>query len=280
VTDSASDPSPLELQYGCDVSGLPAHLQTRFVELEPDESTRRYLAEAPNRRAGWALTTCHWLCCQVMSDFDANGWLGIYPMHLLGTAQWQRLLGEHPGGRLLDVGAGSGDVTAELAGLFDQVTATETSRGMVWRLRRRGLDGRLTDVSVEGVPDPPYAAISCLNVLDRCSRPISLLRRLRAGLAEDGRLIISLPLPFTPFVYRGPLVSDPDEALPCEAPSFERGVLALVAQGLVPLGLSVEAWTRAPYLSGGDARRAAYVLDAVIIVCRHEAASPSGAGEP
>jgi len=33
-------------------------------------------------------------------------------------------------------------------------------------------------------------------------------------------------------------------------------------------GLCVEAWTRAPYPSGGDAKRPLYVLDEVVLVCR------------
>jgi SAM-dependent methyltransferase len=280
VSGDASDPLPPKLQYGCDVADLPTYLQERFVELEADESTRKYLANAATQRAGWALTACHWVCCQLMSDFDANGLLGIYPMHLLGRAQWQRLLGEHPGGRLLDVGAGSGDVTTQLAPLFDHVTATETSRSMAWRLRRRGFDARLTDVVAKGVPDSPYEAISCLNVLDRCSHPMSLLRQLNTGLRPGGRLIVSLPLPLSPFVYRGPLVADPEETLPCDAPTFEQGAAALVEQVLGPLGLEVEAWSRTPYLSGGDAHQAAYVLDAAVVVCRPDAASTLAPVDP
>jgi hypothetical protein len=73
----------------------------------------------------------------MLSDYDANALLDFYAMHLLSTAQWHALLGPHAHGRLLDVGAGSGDVTASLAPLFDAVTTTEASRGMARRLRVR-----------------------------------------------------------------------------------------------------------------------------------------------
>jgi SAM-dependent methyltransferase len=259
---------PATLPYGCDLGRLPPELGARFVRLDADAKTLAFLAAAPERRHGRAMTFLQILLCQVCSDFDANAILGVYPMHLLSSAQWEQLLGGRPGGALLDVGAGSGDVTRELAPLFDSVTTTDTSRAMAWRLGRRGFACLRTDVATHGVPGGPYDTIACLNVLDRCARPLSLLRRIHAALPTGGRLILSLPLPYAPIAYDGPSPNDPAEPLPLEGESFELGVTSLVEAVLSPTGFDAEAISRAPYLSGGDSRKPLYVLDSAIVVGR------------
>ena len=257
-----------ELRYTCDLNRLPPELRDRFVALDADPATRAFLEALPQRRHGRLFTVAQLLLCQLVSDFDANGLLGTYPMHLLSTAQWQALLGERPGGSLLDVGAGSGDITEQLAPLFDRISTTETSWGMARRLRQRGLGCVRTDVASQGVPDGPHAVIACLNVLDRCARPLTLLCRLHAGLEPRGRLLLSMPLPYAPFVYDGPYSVIPQERLPIDESGWEQGAASLVREVLAPLSFETEALSRAPYLSVGDATHPHYVLDAVILVCR------------
>ena len=48
-----------------------------------------------------------------------------------------------------------------------------------------------------------YDLISCLNVLDRCDQPLSLLRRLHGKLKDGGVLILAVVFPFKPFVEKG-----------------------------------------------------------------------------
>ena len=183
-----------ELRYACDLGRLPTGLADRFVALDSDPTTRAFVREAPHRRHGWLLTQAQVLLSSLLGDFEANGLLGTYPMHLLSTGQWRELLGGRPGGRLLDIGAGSGDVTTELVPLFDEVETTESSWAMARRLRRRGLRCTRTDLLDDAVPDPPYGTIACLNVLDRCDRPLRLLTTLVGGVEPGGRLLLSLPL--------------------------------------------------------------------------------------
>ena len=67
-------------------------------------------------------------------------------MHVLSTQQFQQLRNcgnnrtrsEGQLGRLLDVGAGDGQVTKQLAPLFREVFATEMSPSMRWRLKSAG----------------------------------------------------------------------------------------------------------------------------------------------
>lgn len=49
-----------------------------------------------------------------------------------------RSLSSPPTGRLLDIGAGDGGVTALMAPLFEHVYVTESDAIMRWRLRRLG----------------------------------------------------------------------------------------------------------------------------------------------
>ncbi|MEB2314096.1 MAG: methyltransferase domain-containing protein [Sorangiineae bacterium] len=261
------------MTHTCRLEGLPAELAARFVVLEEDALERDFRGAPP--RHGRARTLAQRWLASVMSDFDANGLLGTYPMQLLSTAQWGCLLGA-AGGRLLDVGAGNGDVTRELAPLFDEVLTTEPSWPMARRLRRRGLRCARVDITREPVPASPWATISCLNVLDRTARPRTLLARLRDALAPSGRLILSLVFPYQPVRYAGARLLEPLEPLDCAAADWETGVTRLVERELAPLGLTVERLARAPYFSGGDSDAPLYELDAAVLLCRRRAAAPPG----
>ncbi len=267
----------LALRYAADLAKLGPRCGERFVELGRDDDLARYLDQAAERRLGWWMTRWRGALGRLLSAFDANALLRAYPMHLLGTEQWRvllgdgvagKLLGDRVGGKLLDVGAGSGDVTAALAPLFDHVTTVESSRLVAWRLGQRGWVSLCRDVVADGVPSPPYDAIACLNVLDRCAYPASLLEELIGGLRAGGLLLVALALPYSPIFFDGPTALEPAERLPCDAEGWEEGARALGERVLVPRGLDVTALTRAPYLSGGDSARPFYELDDVVVVCR------------
>lgn len=254
-------------RYRCDLDALPEELARRFVPLSLDDETRQFVDEAQRLRHGAWRSVAHRLLGRFMSDFDVNGLLGTYPLFLLSSAQWKALLGDAARGHLLDVGAGSGGVTEKLAPLFDDVTATETSRPMVRRLRAR-FRALPLDVTVEDPPEPAYDVVACLNVIDRCERPATLLARLAALVGEGGHLVLSTPLPFDPFVYRGGRTAEPEEALTIKGKRFEPSLCALVTNVLEPLGLTVVRFARAPYLSCGDEKRALYQLDDAVLLCR------------
>jgi len=50
-----------------------------------------------------------------------------------------------------------------------------------------------------------FDVITCLNLLDRCDKPLSLLRELKASLSPGGRVVVALVLPFNPYVETGKL---------------------------------------------------------------------------
>ncbi|HEX4335971.1 MAG TPA: methyltransferase [Polyangiaceae bacterium] len=276
MTDEASKIRELGLEYDCEARSLPTSLASRFVRLDLGEEGRDYLRRAMTSRAGRAKTALHRVLRSWMSDFDANGLLDMYPMHLLGTSQWKELISPKPGMRHLDVGAGSGDITRTIAPLASETVTTEVSKMMARNLRRAGFRCLEADLARQQVPDPPYDLITCLNVLDRCERPRSLLSNLAEALAPGGRLVIATPIPFDAFFYDGATSRDPAERLDLPREAWEPSVARMATQVLEPLGLEVEAISRAPYLCRGDAERPLYVLDDALFVCRKPPALHAG----
>jgi SAM-dependent methyltransferase len=270
-------PPGLELKYAADLRLLPPGVP--FVELRFDAGAAEYVRGAVRARPGRFLTWLHGLLTHFWSDFEVNGWLDLYPMFVLSTAQWAFLLEsttaaalelERPRGRLLDVGAGRGDVTRELSRLFETTTVTETSSPMAKRLRRQGFEVVEGDLADQGALPQRFDAVSLLNVLDRCDRPLSLLSSARLQLGHGGLLIVALVLPYEPIVLERGQRRAPEERLPITASTFEAAASELVEFVLRPLGLRVEVLSRAPYLSGGDADAPLYELDDLIVVCRAE----------
>jgi SAM-dependent methyltransferase len=273
MSDDPATRLGLALRYDCDARSLPSEIGTRFHRLSLGEEGREYLERAIASRPGRAKTTLHRTLRTFMSDFDVNGLLDMYPMHLLGTSQWRELLGPERVDRLLDVGAGSGEITRTISPLAAETVTTETSRMMARKLRKGGFRCYEADLAVSQVPGPGYDLVTCLNVIDRCARPRSLLENLARALAPGGRLVLATPLPFDPFVYDGPTSRAPDERLVVANANagWERSVGSLITDVLSPLGLAVETVSRVPYLCRGDAEKPMYVLDDALVVCRKTA---------
>lgn len=242
----------------------------RFVELPVDAEWLSAVAGLAQARHGLVRTYAQRFARFYLSDFDANALTGMYRMLLLPSGAWQRLLGGRPGGRLLDVGAGSGDVTAMLAEAFDEIETTEVSRGMARRLGRRGFRCHQVDLTRDALDTPAFDAVSLLNVLDRCERPRTLLKRCLSLLKPQGRLIVALALPYNPFYFDGPTTPEPLERLECSPAggdgAWEDQTRRFLERELLTLGLSLDCFARAPYLSAGDSARALYELDDVVAV--------------
>jgi SAM-dependent methyltransferase len=241
----------------------------RFVELPVDAEWLNEVAALAQCRHGALRTYAQRLARFYLSDFDANALTGMYRMQLLPTGAWRRLLQGRSSGRLLDVGAGSGDVTTQLAPCFDEVEVTEVSRGMAKRLRKRGFRCHESDLTAGPLAAPTFDAVSLLNVLDRCQKPKTLLGNCLAALGSGGTFIVALALPYSPFYFAGPSTPDPEERLDCDpgpGGAWEDAARRLIERDLLPLGLTLERFARAPYLSAGDSRRELYELDDVVLV--------------
>lgn len=260
----------IRLCYRVDPDKL-GNLEAAFVPLSLDPEGEAFIAAALQHKYRRIVLGAHRLLTLFLSDFDTNALLGCHPVFLLSTPQGRALLGDTSKNQLLDVGAGSGDISTRLAPLFDSIECTETSTGMARRLRKRGLPCWQGSVG-EGQSDDPlqggHQIVSLLNVIDRCQQPRKLLRTIVEHLPIGGRLLLATPLPFDPFYYRGGKTLPPEDALEIDSPVWETAVCQLVERHLVPLGLTIEVVSRAPYLSGGNANHPLYLLDDAILICR------------
>lgn len=104
-----------------------------------------------------------------------------------------------PGGRVLDVGCGTGFLLERLAERGFSGTGVDLSPESVEHARRRlaeiGAADRLTAVvgSAYEPPEGPFDLIALTDVLEHLEEPRACLAALRAQLAPDGLLVISTP---------------------------------------------------------------------------------------
>jgi SAM-dependent methyltransferase len=206
---------------------------------------------------------------RVATRYDAHAWLDAYPMSLLDTQGFAALLPNLPStATLLDIGAGPGDVHLELARLFHRALATETSRGAARRAQKRGVNCLVLDLAEAPWPsEERFDVVALLNVLDRTSRPQTLLKKALERLAPEGRLLLATPLPLRPHVEARGETVDPDEPIEIAGDDFNTALPSLVGF-LEGHGLVIERWSRVPYVSAGDARSAEATFEDVVLVGR------------
>lgn len=111
-----------------------------------------------------------------------------------------RLLGLKAGETVADIGAGSGYYTELLAravGPTGRVYATDIQPAMLRLVERRVREKKLANVtpvlSADGDPRLPAGALDLALMVDvyhELARPQEMLRRLKAALKPDGRLVL------------------------------------------------------------------------------------------
>lgn len=103
------------------------------------------------------------------------------------------LLDPQPGERVLDLGCGSGELTAQIAGRGVRVVGVDSSAEMLDRALERfpGLDVRLADA--EQLPvDEPFDAVFSNAALHWMTRPDEVLAGVRAALRDGGRFVAEM----------------------------------------------------------------------------------------
>lgn len=263
--------------YQCNLTSMPEELQEKFVQLEADNDTLVFLEQSEDK-SDWIFTQIwHSLAKAVLSLFmtqtSINGWLQRGSMFVVSFQQLLKLIlgptwttsPQWSSDSLLDLGAGDGEVTARFASAFQHVYVTEVSPTMQTLLKRRGF--QLLDID-KWSSHRKYDMISCLNLLDRCDKPIELLGDIHSALNPGGLVLLALVLPFSPYVESGSADHKPQQLMPIKGRGFEDQVTSFVANVLTPAGFEVVRWSRVPYLCEGDLRQSYYWLDDSIFILR------------
>lgn len=283
--DGATATGPASFHYECDRSRLPAALSSCFVALHHDGRARDFVQTVGGRPHGRLRTALYHGLRRVMNDFDVHGLLGMYRVHLLSTEQFRLLLQirAQPLATWLDIGAGNGSAIAPARVLSRSLHATEASRVMRRRLSAQGVTVHDVDLCLGPITTLPtgegFDVVSCLNVLDRCLYPRTMLEHARDALRPGGQLLIALALPLRPHVDAGSHSVAQEQPLPVvdddqggqdgqDGQDWEACATRLWEGLLLPAGLEVVRLSRAPYISQGDAGRPLHVLDDALFVCR------------
>ncbi|KAJ8713372.1 hypothetical protein PYW07_013742 [Mythimna separata] len=265
--------------YRVNKDRLTPDLIKKFVQLYPDEETKAFLSASIDK-SSWVWTQIWYLLAKAVlrhfwSVTDINGWLGRGSMFVLSEAQARALLRVTAhgigAGALVDVGAGDGEVSRRFAHIYPHNYATEISASMRKTLADKGY--KLLDTE-KWHHYRQFDCICMLNLLDRCSKPKTMLKQARDALAPGGVLMLALVLPYKPYVEVTP-DHKPEERLPIEGLYFEDQLAAFVKFMREEAGFDLVSWTRAPYLCEGDFAQAYYWLDDSVYVFKPTAVDPN-----
>ncbi|TGZ59261.1 hypothetical protein CRM22_009176 [Opisthorchis felineus] len=265
---------------------LKPELLQKFVQSEQDTETQEFLSRC-FEKSDWFFTHLYHAIAKAvltwfMTSTSINGLLRRGSMFVYSSQQFGTLLEIKTGDRLhslLDLGAGDGMVTAKMAPYFEQVYVTELSHTMQWRLSERGF----TVIDVDAwskVPEDPesgsvcYDVVSCLNVLDRCDAPMTMLEQISRVLKPDtGRLVLGIVLPLKQYVEINADKSPSEVLEVSDSHIWEVQLNSLVNRVLKPAKFEVLRWTRVPYLCEGDFTQSFYYLNEAILVLRYRSDS-------
>jgi SAM-dependent methyltransferase len=187
------------------------------------------------------------------STIDANAILDLHKTFIFEPEVLGTMLGGVKKLRLLDVGSGDGGVICDLAAMFEHVTATEASEACFNRLKsKKFVHEALYCNTLRGLHSKRFDVVSLLNVLDRCRAPIELLNEAVKLTNSEGRLLIALVYPYTPFVtegdFHGSQLNESQQLPLLRCSSFEEFCNRAAKEVFAPLNLSVEFLTRTPYM--------------------------------
>ncbi|KAH3771349.1 hypothetical protein DPMN_172664 [Dreissena polymorpha] len=275
IVDEKHKEDSHEYWYFVDKTALSEDISEKFLQYHKDAETQEFLGKC-NEKANWVFTQIYYLLAEsVMSWFmeytSIYGWLGSGHMFVLSRAQFMTLLNikdNWMGQSMIDLGAGDGTVTEKMSPFFRQVFATDASGPMVTRLKSKGF--RILDIDKWNNGSLQYDLVSCLNLLDRADKPVSILHSIKRVLKPGGRVLIALVLPFSSFVEFGSKDNLPTETLNIEGSTFEAQCNSFVKDVVEPAGFVLERFTRVPYLCEGDMQTSFYVLDDAVFVLRHK----------
>lgn len=122
------------------------------------------------------------------------GWLlYLFPVRRGGVDSAVRYLRACPGGRLLDVGCGSGGWLSDMRDLGWEVRGLDFDADAVAVAARRGLEVDYGPLGAQRYPDESFDAITLNHVIEHLPDPFETLAECRRILKPGGHLIVITP---------------------------------------------------------------------------------------
>ena len=274
----------MKYRYGINPKGLHAHLRHRIVNLKRTNLKSAIRFQEDVKPLSKVASKCLDAASTLFTYNGASALLGMRKVHLLDTDSARKvLLLKEDGERhnsLLDVGAGNGDVTDCLSGLFEgNVAAIEVSASCRFALKRRRSISRVLKDMSELDTKERFDVISMLNVLDRCDCPKTMLHSAHTFVQKY--LLVSAAYPWVPFsIESGDVLSKwrlgktkrtffNDQDL-VDASSFEEFINRCETHLFSDTSFEIESISRVPYLCQGtqEVHPEPYELDCALFVLR------------
>lgn len=124
---------------------------------------------------------------EAYAEFLANWDEGFYAKYA------DTLKPDRPGGRVLDVGCGVGQVIHRLQNAGYDAVGVEISEPSVAKARQLGLNCQSYDGRHLPFPDRHFASVGALNVLEHVDEPEAFLAELVRVTEPEGRVVVSSP---------------------------------------------------------------------------------------
>lgn len=252
--------------------------QEKFFASAPDHQTQQFLDHSNDIATNFFWQTVRNIGVMILSAVytktDINGMTGFGNMFLFSDEQFAKFLAldksswSSTGKKVLDLGAGNGDITEHMRPFFEEVYATELSPKMRKRLASKGYT--VLDALKWAETDVSFDLITAFNLLDRHYSPSKLLEDLwNVSHRSNSLVIVSLVLPVSHYVEFNPngKSTRPDAYLNVSGRTYADHVHHMIANVFKPANFEVVRWTRLPYLCEGDMNNSAYYLpDAVFLL--------------
>lgn len=273
--------------YKIDTDKINGSLRDNFIQLNYDKETQEFLKISQNISDNVFLQLYYSIAVAFLQIFlsktSINGILHKGSMFLFSHDHIRQLLnvtsnweGQHR--RLLDIGAGDGNITKMFEQYFYKIFVTEASDPMRYRLRRLGYEVLSEDQWCEN--DESYNLITCLNVIDRHERPLTLLKEIREAALKRSQnstdscqnstgpcqILLAVVFPFSQYVEFGGQQTKPFEPIELNGRTIEEQIGEFVETVLKPQKFRIIRWTRLPYLCQGDMHQSFYVLNDIVFL--------------